>query len=167
MKRALTLVLLISTLVIVGCATTPKTRFPEYYKVESRSPNIDVIVDTVVLSDISGSDIGFNKEKNMIAQSLVNDSVPSVFSVRGYSPNILYIGNGTFLDLDEDRNYFISEDFKNTGTPYSRIEKTERKPVWANEDVREFIKRLTEYAPLANKKKSSSRSRKESKVKRK
>jgi hypothetical protein len=160
MNRALTLVLLISTVVTVGCTTTPKTQFSEYYQVESHSPNVDVIIDTIVLSDISGDDIGINKEKNEVAYNLVNESVPSIFAVRGYSPNILHSGNGSYLEIENDTQYFISEDFESTDVPYTGIEKTENNKVWVDESVNAFIKRLTEFAPHAHKKQQSTRSKK-------
>lgn len=160
MSKVLKVALLFFIGFSVGCATTPKTRFSEFYEVDSHTPNIDVLIDTVVLSDISGNDIGINKEKNSVAYSLANSSILSLLEVRGYSPNILYQGNGAFYEMVEDTNYFFSEDFKSTEVPYTGIDVLESDQVWVNDDIKTFISRLSEYAPLQNKKQRRKSSRK-------
>lgn len=140
---------------VTGCAITPKTRFAEFYERPSHPKTIDVVLDTIVLSDIAGSDIGFNVEKNTEAVKAVSESVPNLFASHHFQPNVIFQGNGAFYDWPEDREYFYCNDFRSTGEPYLQSILPSEDAPWADPEVRGFMKRLVERAQVANLKNSN------------
>lgn len=140
---------------ITGCAVTPEMRFSEFYERPSHPGSVDVVIDTVVLSDIAGSDVGFNAEKNRVAVESVSEGVPNLFASRRFEPNVVFEGNGAFFERGEDTEYFYCEDFRSTGEIYLPPVLAPEHAQWADPEVQAFMRRLLERARVANLKKSS------------
>lgn len=136
-----------------GCSVvTPKSRFAEFYERESYPKDIDIVIDTLILSDISGSDIGVNRQKNMEAMSIIESTIKKSFSDRGYAPNVVFHGNGAYYTLDDKSKYFYSEGWESTDEVYNGPVLAEHEALWGDEEVRVFMRRLLEQAKVANKK---------------
>lgn len=160
LSRSFALVVL--AIALCSCATTPQNRFAEFYEISQHSENIDVVIDTLILSDISGSDVGIDEAKNLEAMPLVEAAVQHSFTARGFKPNLVFHGNGATFRKDEKTNYVYATDWTGTERTFEGHIYAEHEQTWANPDVQTFLHRLSDHAKDANKKprKASSSGRK-------
>jgi hypothetical protein len=154
MKKFLAVVLL--TALVTGCASTPKTRFSEFYARPDKQ-SMDVVIDTLVLSDIAGSAAGYNKEKNDEAMKAVETAVTKAFADRGYDINIVYAGSGLIHQKKPDAEYYISEDWRSTDIAWHGPAPQGEQDLWATAEGTQFLQRLLARAHDANKQSSSRR----------
>ena len=125
---------------------TPRDKFPEFYDNPSYPEKITLVLDTIVLSDLRGTDIGFNRDKNAQARSLVESAFIEELEKRGHSVDLLYHGDGFSYDVDGSVNYFYSENRKSTALPYEGATKQEENDQWVSFESKEFFLRLLEDA---------------------
>ncbi|MFT7558963.1 MAG: hypothetical protein ACI93R_000866 [Flavobacteriales bacterium] len=135
---------------ISGCAVTPKTRFSEFYKEGADKKHIDLIIDTFIVSDIKGSDIGVNKTKNQEASELVRKGVIELLEERGYTVNLAYIGNGISYERSDKQQYVYSEEWESIGEEYKGPVAKSASDPWVTDESQIFLKRLIKRGKAAN-----------------
>lgn len=163
-KTSHTLVLVILSVALCSCAVTPQKRFSEFYERPSHPENIDVVIDTLVLSDISGSDVGVDRAKNEEALPFVDAAVKQSFAARGFKPNLVFHGNGATFRKNEKTDYVYAIDWDGTGEVYEGPSFHDQESMWRSEEVQTFLHRLEDHAKDANKKQKKSRSSSSKKV---
>ena len=153
------MLLKITTLLIVsnlftGCASlyhTPRDKFPDFYENASYPEKFLLVLDTIVLSDIKGSDIGVNQKKNAQARELIESAFIEALEERGHSADVLYHGDGISYEMRNKRNYVYSENRKTTGIPYEGATKQDENDQWASTQGKAFMRRLLEKGEEATK----------------
>ena len=55
---------LVSLFALSGCSTIASQQYAAFDQFVAGKKNVNVIIDSLILSDIPGSDLGFNPEKN-------------------------------------------------------------------------------------------------------
>lgn len=146
MKKVFFTLLSIYIVLSLGCAANLKTRYPDFYKPDAHSSKIDVVIDSIVLSDIAGTDIGISEEKNAKAVASAKESLIENLKKRGFEPNVLIVGNGLYHQLEEGKRYFYSEDFKSTEREYQGAVVSDAQSYWASNEVKAFVDNLFERA---------------------
>jgi hypothetical protein len=161
MKRAILNSTLIALMIILSaCAVTPQKRFPEFYAKTAHPENIDILIDTIILSDLSGSDIGVDRAKNQVAMTLIKSGIDKSFTDRGFKPNIVLNGNGLTYEMNEKEKYFYATDWTSSEEEYTGPIFSEEDKKWGGEDIRKFLIKLDTQASLPPPKKSKSVSKK-------
>lgn len=153
-SRALAFVVL--SVALCSCAVTPQTRFSEFYERPTHAEKIDVVIDTLVLSDISGFDVGIDRAKNEDAMPFVEAAIKRAFSERGFKPNLVFHGNGTTFRKNEKTNYVYANGWAGTEEVYEGPTFGEQESMWGREEVQAFLHRLEDHAKDANKKQRKS-----------
>lgn len=74
MNKRTVYVILFSAM-LIGCANNPQKRFSETLDVVRTAPEIDVVIDSFVVSDISGRTLGYNMDKNIQRASAEDTSI--------------------------------------------------------------------------------------------
>lgn len=151
-QTRLTSIVLILVVALSSCAVTPTTRFSEFYERPSHPESIDIVIDTLILSDIAGSAVGVDKAKNEEAMLLIEPAIKQSFADRGFIPNLAFHGNGTTFKGDEKTHYFYATDWTSTQEVYTGPVYSEQNQLWGSAEVQTFLHRLLDHAKDANKK---------------
>lgn len=131
------LILLISSL-IGGCASV-ESRFPDFDEYVAGRERIDVIIDSVIFSDLPGSDLGFNRERNRVALELLSESVKKALTELGYKPNFVYTGHGIYFEPEEGIEYFYSEKWQRGTDNYVALTARSSNNAWESLQMKEFF----------------------------
>jgi hypothetical protein len=129
------LVLLVFTL--IGCANRLIEKFEVTADQVKAARKINVVVDSFVLSDITGSIPGYNLEKNKTRAALLADSVAEVLQAKGFDANVVFIGSGFQHDI-EDLEITYSERWKPIGGDFSPVV-LQGDPSWEQSDAAAYF----------------------------
>lgn len=155
------LFVIFTTLAIVSCAATQEKRFPLVYEDTQKAQKLDVVIDTIVYSDIEGGDVGFNKEKNALVLQTVEESVKSNFASKGYEVNFVRLGNGLIhTPIENEKSKFVvSVDGKSTGEDWPGPSTDGENDPWVTDEAREYLRKLISHAQYASAIKSTTKTK--------
>lgn len=147
---------LVSLAFLVSCASKPEPpaameRYPDFYKSGVGEASVDVIIDSIVLSDLKGSALGYNKYKNTEIQEIAYDEVVGQLKHRRFEVNLLNESNGLYFETENDIQYVYSEEFKSLGVTYGGPDFSDINNPWNSEAAIGFIQNLKRKARTKNK----------------
>jgi len=72
---------------LTGCAST-KSKYPEFPEQVKDRASVQVVIDSIAISDIAGKDYGYNGRRNQKILLQVKDAVMDQMQIRGYAPQL-------------------------------------------------------------------------------
>jgi len=118
MNKRIVYVILFSAM-LIGCAANPQKRFAATLDMVRTAPEIDVVIDSFVVSDIRGRTLGYNMDKNIQRATEIKDTVVSVLESKGYKPNVVFVGSGLQQEMVNDTDILYSKDWQSIGENFS------------------------------------------------
>ena len=103
---------------LAGCVATPDKRFASTLDQVRSTNKIAVVVDSMVLTDIEGRDLGFNIDKNASVAFELSEALVSTLAEKGYEATVEFVGSGYQADIPEEAAIYYSENWKSTGEPF-------------------------------------------------
>ncbi|MEO0368204.1 MAG: hypothetical protein AAF197_05390 [Pseudomonadota bacterium] len=138
-------------LVLSACVNT-QALYPQAGDYTKHHQDIFLVIDSLLLSKVSGADFGFNEEKNAQALDELENSIVLNLQEHGYSPTVIHTGNGLSLEPETDKTYKYSLDWKALDMPFKPL--ADSHSAWASEEVKDFFVGLIAKAEFDRKNRS-------------
>lgn len=155
MERIITL--LLTVIILNGCASA-RSKYSDFDEFIAGKKNVDVVFDSIIFSDLEGSDLGFNVEKNNIALDLLSNAVEESLIELGYVPNVVYSGHGVFFEPEEEIKYSYSQNWQSIDQKYLSVTTQSNVSAWESAEMREYLQAIVQKAEEVDKLRSKNKS---------
>ena len=146
MKKGIILALML----LISACSHSGNRFPDYAKSVTSHKEVPIVIDIISFRDIQGKTLGFNQAKHEEKKSQAIEAVEAQFIELGYTPKIVKVLDGLFLETSDDQKIMISEKWKSSGEPYQGYDLDTDEDAWVTRTNRDFLISLHKTAAKVN-----------------
>ena len=146
------LCLLIFAILVSGCGTITERHFPQLHKNTGTPTSIDIVVDTFIVTDISGRDLGVDLKKNKRTLDIAIPFIKKLLTGKGYRIGREYGNTGLIFEPDtgdSPRAYYYTDGWNATGKLFTPTIEPIDHDFWPSVRGRSFLKTFNQVGMQA------------------